>query len=112
MITQKLISELTETMSLKRLYHTGLFIRLPMNSEGLEPEINLHRAVLDRALLDCFHPNKEIKNDADTWANLENKDFTISCERADLLPELVYETFIHIKRIFKDKINDIPTNFQ
>jgi hypothetical protein len=97
-------------MSLKRLWHTGLFIRLPVPEihEELTAEIKLHRAVLDRALLDMFHPKDVIRLDVKTWLELRNPDFIEACERADLEPKSVYELFLNVQEIFKDQINEIP----
>ena len=79
--------------------------------DELTAEIKLHRAVLDRALLDTFHPDQLIKGDVLKWLDLANPDFILSCERADLEPKLVYELFIQIKKILKGD-NEIPANFQ
>ena len=111
MLSQKLLKELTKELSLKRLYHTGLFQRLPNNHADLTAEINLHRAVLDRALLDCFHIDVPTKKDVEKWLDLSNPDFITSCERADLEPRLVYELFIRVKEILKGQVSEIPENF-
>ena len=112
MLTEQLIEELTKELSLKRLWHSGLFIRLPIVHEELSSEITLFRAVLDRALLDLFHHDAVIRDDAKTWLDLKNEDFLESCDRADLDHLLVYELFTTINKIFKNRINEIPRNLQ
>lgn len=104
---------LTKEITLKRLYHTGLFVRLVPDYEDAElvAEIALHRAVLDRALLDQFHPNQEIKQDAVDWLDIENVDFQEACQRADLDHLLVHTVFLEVKKILKGQVNEIPKNF-
>lgn len=113
-LQEKILKELAKSMSLKRLWHTGLFYRLPVpeEHEELTAEIKLHRAVLDRALLDMFHPEDLVRSDVTTWLELLNPDFIEACERADLEPSLVYELFLNVKEIFKDQINEIPESLR
>jgi hypothetical protein len=61
--------------------------------QSLKREITLHRAVLDKALVDMYNPSPKIRNDAKNWLRLNSKDFITACERAWLEPELVYKTF-------------------
>ncbi len=88
-------------MSLKRLYHAGLFVRLPIpeGHEELSAEIRLHRAVLDQALLDLYSKDEGTKEDVELWLDEENNDFTDACDRADLPPKLVYEAFLLVRKI-------------
>lgn len=90
-------------MSLIRLAKTGLFIKLSVNEEYTEiaREIKLHRAVLDKAIIDSFSIVPSIKQDVDDWLDLDNPIFIEACERAFLEPELVYATFKSVKRILQ-----------
>ena len=101
MLTDTLVKELAKEMSVDRLAKTGLFIKLPISNPTIHAELKLHRAVLDRALLDLFHPREDIKKKAVRWLDPDNKDFIECCLRADLDPALVYNLFIEIRKILK-----------
>jgi len=62
-------------------------------------EIILHRAVLDRALVDSFSQSRSVRATIDSWLYLENKDFLDACERALLNPKLVLMTFKIMKKV-------------
>lgn len=111
MLTPRLLEELSQGMTLKRLYHAGLFVRLPVVHEELTAEIKLHRAVLDQAILDQFSRTDGVKRDVERWLDLNGEDFKEACHRADLEPRLVFEVFIQIKKILKSE-TEVPTNFQ
>lgn len=94
------IKYLQDNMSLTRLATVGLFQKLDTD-EGVEVnrEIKLHRAVLDKALVDMFSTRKSIKKDVDEWLSLSNPAFRSASERACLDPELVYKLFMLMKKI-------------
>lgn len=103
--TKELKQELEEVLSLTRLAKTGLFQKLSFeHGEGsiiISRELKLHRAVLDKALVDSFSNKKEIKKEIETWLDLDNQDFIDACDRAMLKPEHVFETFKTIKKLLK-----------
>ena len=82
----KLIRELKKEMSATRLANVGLFQKLSyedeVEDEELKKIIKLHRAVLDKALLDSFSPAKHIRDEIDAWLYPDNKEFIEACERA------------------------------
>lgn len=83
-----LIEELQKKMDLDRLAKTGLFIKLDYTGyEPIQEELRLHRAVLDRALLDTFYPIPEIRDEAKDWFSLEDDDFLQACDRAMVEPK-------------------------
>ena len=95
-----LIEDLRKSMSLTRLANVGLFQRLDFDIEHeAYREVRLHRAVLDKALVDMFSVVPVIKKDVDTWLSLKNRDFIDAAERAALDPELVYKVFMLMKEI-------------
>jgi len=102
---ETLKKELRQKMSLNRLAKTGLFQKLPYEHGGgdvsIARELKLHRAVLDKALIDMFAESKETRQDVSDWLYLDNPDFIEACERAFLKPEYVYKTFQTIKEILK-----------
>jgi hypothetical protein len=101
-ITPELLIDLQATMSLSRLSKTGLFQKLDLeSSDGIENELTLHRAVLDKALIDSFSIRKEIREDVENWLHLDNPDFLEACERAMLDPQLVFEMFKLMKEVLK-----------
>lgn len=94
------LKDLQQNMSLTRLATVGLFQKLDTD-DGIEvrKEIRLHRAVLDKALVDMFSLIPSIKRDVDRWLHLDNPDFREASERAALEPELVYKMFMLMKQI-------------
>ncbi len=64
-----------------------------MDGLSVRREIILHRAVLDKALVDSFSVYPTIKKEVDDWLRLSNLNFREACERAALEPELVFKTF-------------------
>lgn len=101
MIPYSLLLELKNKMTFKRLSKLGLFQQLPIDPEYLpvKPEVTLHRAVLDKALLDLFVQDKKIKDDVLKWLDIKNPDFLESCKRAVLDPDQVYETFATMRKV-------------
>lgn len=102
MLPEELLNELQGKMSLTRLAKIGLFQKLKLSGE--EPEdivkmIHLHRAVLDKALVDYFHVLEKHRKAVEEWLHLDNPDFIEACERAVLEPKLVYKTFKLMKNI-------------
>ena len=99
--------ELQKSMSLSRLAKTGLFQKLGYEagdgSIEVYREIKLHRAVLDKALIDSFSDTKSVKEDVDKWLNLNNREFIEACERALLDPKLVFKTFKVMKEVLQGK---------
>jgi len=94
-------------MSVSRLTKTGLFKKLPPPTEDTRVELLLHRAVLDKALLDLFTEEEDHRHDAKHWLDLDNPNFVEICEIAFLDPELVFKLFLMVKRIFIEKGEDI-----
>lgn len=92
-------------MSLSRLAKTGLFQKISHEEDhetrAIQNELRLHRAVLDKALIDSFSEIKEIREDVENWLDKENQDFIEACERAMLTPGLVFDTFKMMKEILK-----------
>lgn len=88
-----------------------MFQRLPCDHADLVAEITLHRAVLDRGLMDSFHHDPEIRNDTAVWLDLNGQDFIAASERADLDPRLVFEIFVIVREMFKGQVNKIPEAF-
>ena len=86
-------------MSLTRLASVGLFQKIHTDDGDVVREVRLHRAVLDKALVDLFSDEPDIKQDVDDWLFMENPDFIACCERAGLDPELVYFVFKHMPKI-------------
>ncbi len=66
--------------------------------------VRLFRAVLDRALVDCFSIREDIRNETREWVNLDNEDYLISCERAMLEPEKVMQVFEIFLEILGDTV--------
>lgn len=103
---RKLIRELKKEMSVTRLANVGLFQKFSYNEihdEELKKLVKLHRAVLDKALLDSFSPAKHIREDVESWLYPDNPDFIEACERALLNPKRVYLIFKIMKKILKGK---------
>lgn len=90
-------------MSLTRLAKVGLFQKLPQSDDPVfkfcHNEIILHRAVLDRALVDSFSQSKGIRQNVYEWLDIENPEFLDACERALLDPKLVLVTFKIMKKV-------------
>ena len=87
-----------EKLSLTRLSKTGLFKRMPVTGAHEDAAYRLlYRTVIDLATIDTFSQNREIKKEAEDWFSLENTDFKIICELADLPADRVLETvnFLH-----------------
>jgi hypothetical protein len=105
MITPELLQELKDQMSLSRLAKTGLFQRMAVPDEAKEVrrEIKLHRAVLDKALVDSFSLTSRIRVSVEGWLRLDNPDFKQACERAYLDPTSVFRVFHVIKEVIKGK---------
>lgn len=94
MINKKLKKLLSEKMSITRLTKTGLFKRIPYERS---PEVDLFRAVLDKALIDYFNPNEETQKEVSDWLSLENEAFVTVCEYALLDPPDVFYIFNLLK---------------
>jgi len=107
LIPHSLLDDLKKNLSFTRLAKAGLFRKLENSTPQIQPEILLHRSVLDRALMDMFSPFESIRKDVEEWLDLDNESFAFCCERANLDYKSVYKIFIIIKEIFKDeRIND------
>jgi len=105
MFPPTLLKELQDNMSLTRLAKTGLFQKMDVDdqsSEGLK-EFKLHRAVLDRALIDSFSSVERVRADVAKWLKQDNQDFIDCCDRAGLDSDLVYECFHLMKDILKGR---------
>lgn len=106
MIAPDLKSLLTDTMTVSRLLKTGLFKKLPSPVEDIRQDLLLHRAVLDKALLDQFDKHEQYRIQSKLWATLENSDFVEVSERALLDPELVLLVFEQVTTIFRENGED------
>jgi hypothetical protein len=103
-IPQILLDELRQDMSLTRLAKTGLFQRMDLDSSDDEARaLKLHRAVLDRALIDSFSCVPKIREDVEKWLVRDDQDFIDCCERAGLDSDLVFKVFKLMKDILKGK---------
>ena len=113
LLTDELIEELTESLSLVRLSTVGFFKRMPYElghgSIDVSREIAMHRAVLDKALVDYFSTNRGIRRDVIQWLSLDNQEFVDACERALLEPELVFKAFFAMKLLLKGDRAKFPT---
>lgn len=89
-------------MTLSRLTRTGLFKRWSGINEVVGPETRLFRAVLDRALIDYFSHDVNIRKEVSAWLSLDNQDFIVVCQSASMIPERVITIFKEMKRILKD----------
>ena len=91
-------------MTLPRLVKTGFFVKelknLPDSSGAIYNDLWLHLEVLDKALLDHFGAHRKYRLQVKLWLDLDNDDFIMSCERANLKPKLVLESFRAIEQIF------------
>ena len=105
LLNQELFDELQNKMSLARLSKFGLFQKIGYNgTEDInERELKLHRAVLDKALIDLFSNDKVIRQEVLDWLDGENQDFFDACERAMLKPKLVEMAFREVHRIIAGK---------
>lgn len=97
----KLQKELRQRLSLIRLAKTGFFKKAEIPHISIEGELLLHRSVLDKALIDSFSPDEEIREDVEDWLDLDNPDFIDCCEFAMLEPEGVYAAFKTFKSILR-----------
>lgn len=103
-LTLDLEKQLKTIISVKRLARTGFFTKLKTEDDKyLSSELALHLAVLDRALMDYFHKDPEIKKSSQDWLDLRNLDFLECCERCFLEPEKVFEAFKLIEELNKGK---------
>ncbi len=102
-LPEDLHTELTEGMTLGRISSTGFFQRLPVMHESFRPDLELFRAILDRALVDSFSAVPTIREEAEAWLEIGNPDYLEICNNADLEPELVMKAFKYVQEILKDK---------
>lgn len=102
-LPNKLKQELRQKMSLMRLTKAGFFKKADIPHPEMASELLLHRAVLDKALIDSFSPNPELRLEVEDWLDLENSDFRECCEYALLEPEGVFASFHLFKSILKGK---------
>jgi hypothetical protein len=99
----ELYSELKKKLSLIRLAKTGFFKKAEIPHPSIASELILHRAVLDKALIDSFNPKFEIRNEVEEWLDLTNPDFIEACSRAMLSPKGVYDSFKLFKKLLRGK---------
>lgn len=88
-------------LSLIRLAKTGFFRKAGTPHYSIEGELRLHRATLDRALIDSFSPNEDIRVEVEHWLDMNNPDFIENCEMAMLEPDGVYAAFKAFKQILR-----------
>lgn len=86
-----------------RLTKAGFFKKADVPHPSMFNDLLLHRAVLDKALIDSFSPNEVIRKDVEDWLDLDNEDFRYCCELALLEPEGVYASFLLFKKILRGK---------
>lgn len=96
-----LIHELRGRMTITRLAKTGFFRKLSPVPEEISREVDLFRAVLDKALIDYFSNDRNIQGDVADWLDLDNKDFILCCERAFLPANLVFKSFAAVKKVLR-----------
>lgn len=99
---KELIDEMKSKMSVFRLAKSGFFQKIKLS--GDEPEeiakmVKMHRAVLDKALVDSFSTVPRLRGSVERWLKLTNNDFIDACDRAMLDPKLVYNSFHMVKEI-------------
>lgn len=99
----ELRKELTQRLSLIRLAKTGFFKKATLDHVDISRELVLHRAVLDKALIDTFSADEDIKGEVDDWLSLDNQDFLDCCDNAMLNPQGVYASFKLFKNLLKGK---------
>lgn len=63
-----------------------------------EPEHLLWRAVIDRALVDSYIYDPEISTTPKKWFSLDDPDFILVCQYADLEPEKVLAVYNSFKQ--------------
>lgn len=108
-LSKELLAELQGEMSLHRIAQVGFFIQLDRELE-IDSELKLHRAVLDKALVDSMLPTHKFYYDdeeqkvfprleVDRWLKIDNKEFVDACERAHLEPKFVFKAFEMIKKV-------------
>lgn len=103
MTTHNSLDDLKKNISFSKIAKSGFFRRLENAKSRAQPDLHLHRSVLDRALLDMFYPVESVRKDVEEWLDLDNESFLFACERADVDPKKVYEVFILFKELFKDE---------
>ena len=99
----KLRKELRKKLSLIRLAKTGFFKKEESPHITIAPELLLHRTVLDKALIDSFSKDDDVRLDVESWLDLSNQDFIACCERAMLEPVGVYKAFHLFKKILRGR---------
>ena len=99
---------LSKRMSLVRLAKTGFFKRIPPSHPSLERDLFLYRSILDRALIDSFSQDEEIRQEVEDWLDLYNDDFLEICNNADLPPEKVLKAFREMKKILRGRNATFP----
>lgn len=87
----------------KYIARKGLFVNLPIQPEWRPSEaaLTLGRAILDRAILDCFEVGLE--EDTVDWFDLGNIDFTTICYLAMMPPEQVIERIAKVLDLLEAK---------
>jgi hypothetical protein len=93
-------------MTLSRLTRTGLFKRWSGVDEHIGPEVRLFRAVLDRALIDYFSSDREIRKEVVSWLKEDDLDFQYVCQAALMKPHVVLTIFKEMKKTLKNKERD------
>jgi hypothetical protein len=105
-IPQEILDEYKEVASIRRLVKTGFFCKQDSIFWTQDPYLRLNRTVLDKALVDQFIGDKNFRLQSKIWCDLENVEFLLACERADLEPELVKISFDIITKILIEKGED------
>lgn len=100
-LPDNLVHELKGRMTVTRLARVGFFRKLGKVPEEISREVELFRAVLDKALIDYFSTDRNIQGDVADWLDLSNKDFIVCCERAFLPPDLVFKSFAAVKKVLR-----------
>lgn len=92
-------------MSLIRLAKIGFFKRanIPDGFDLVADYLHLNRSVLDKALVDSFSPNEEVRMEVLDWLDLDNPDFLEACDRALLDEEDVYASFKTLRQLLRGK---------
>lgn len=59
--------------------------------QGSYEEVKLFRAVIDNAMRDLSDPDPKVREEAEMWFSMRNKDFLFICDLADISPKKVYK---------------------
>lgn len=74
------------------------------NTSAFTAEMFLYRKIIDQAVHDLGSKDPEIRNEAEEWFDLRDKDFCEICDLAGFTPQAVYNAVrYHLDSLAKDK---------